>query len=217
MLPHQSEENIEEEYDDDTGDIEYKSANIHNPKDGQLLEVTVIEDSACRVNFISPNVAKRCNLDITSTPPIESQTWMGKFTSNQGAFVTWFGKDDKPGIDWFYIAPETAPPEIQVVVGTQFTKDHPNAFKDRKLLPPALLTVAAKMKVRQKPASTSRAFKLTSSALKKDEPSQIETREAIANAQAAAIERRREQTKRKRGDKNKKPTGSSSRKPNPST
>jgi hypothetical protein len=110
----------------------------------------VIEDSACRVNFISPNVAKRCNLAIKPTPPIENQTWIGTFTSNQGAFVDWVGKSDRPGSDWFYIAPEGAPSHIQMVVGTQFMNDHPDAFKNRKLLPPALLTVAAKMKVGQR-------------------------------------------------------------------
>ena len=150
MLSNQSEHQREEECDDDTGDIEYKSANIHNSKDGGLEEVTVIEDSACRVSFISPIVAKRCNLAIQSTPPIKNQTWIGTFTSNQGAMVTWVGKSGTPGSDWFYIAPEAAPSDIQMVVGTQFINDHPDAFKDRKLLPPALLTVGAKMKVGQR-------------------------------------------------------------------
>jgi hypothetical protein len=147
LLSNQSEDQREEEYDEDIGDIEYKSANIHNSKDGNLEEVTVIEDSACRVNFITPRIAKRCNLAITSTPPITNQTWMGEFTSSKGALVTWVGKSGKPAVTWFYIAPDAAPSDIQMVVGTQFKNDHPDAFKDRKLLPPALLTVAAKMKV----------------------------------------------------------------------
>jgi hypothetical protein len=52
--------------------------------------------------------------------------------------VGWVGKSGRPESDWFY---------IHMVVGTQFMNDHPDAFKNQKLLPPALLTVAAKMKV----------------------------------------------------------------------
>lgn len=64
--------------------------------------------------------------------------------------MTWVGKSGKPGSDWFYIAPEAAPSDIQVVVGTQFMNDHPDAFKDRRRLEPALVTVAAKMNVGHK-------------------------------------------------------------------
>lgn len=110
----------------------------------------MIEDSGCQVNFISPNVAKRCNLAIKSTPPIMNQTWIGTFTSNQGALVTWVGKSGRPGSDWFYIAPEAAPSDIQMVVGTQFINDHPDAFNHRRRLEPALLTVATKMNVGSK-------------------------------------------------------------------
>ena len=74
---------------------------------------------------------------------------MGIFTSSQGAFVTWVGKNGKRGSDLFYIAPESTPSNIQMAVGTQFMNDHPNAFKESRLLEPALLTVGAKMKVGQ--------------------------------------------------------------------
>jgi len=105
----------------------------------------VIEDSACRVGFIAAAVAKRLNLAITQTPSIEYQTWAGAFTSNRQAQVTWIGKSGRPGTDWFYIAPETGPPGIEMAVGTQFTSNHPDAFENRKQL--SMLTVAAKMKV----------------------------------------------------------------------
>lgn len=105
----------------------------------------MIEDSACRVNFISPKVAEQFNLVIQEAPPITYHTWAGAFTSTRGAPVTWLGKKGKPGTDWFYIAPENGPSDVQVVVGTQFTNDHPGAFKNREQL--AMLTVAAKMNV----------------------------------------------------------------------
>lgn len=60
--------------------------------------------------------------------------------------MTWVGNNGRNGSDLFYIAPEAGPSNIQMVVGTQFTNDHPNAFNERRLLE-ALLTVGAKMKV----------------------------------------------------------------------
>jgi hypothetical protein len=106
----------------------------------------VIEDSACRVSFIAAAVANRLNVAISQTPPIQCQTWAGTFTSTRGAHVNWVGKSGRPETDWFYIAPETGPSGIEMVVGTQFSNDHPDAFENRKQL--SMLTVAAKMKVR---------------------------------------------------------------------
>jgi hypothetical protein len=70
----------------------------------------------------------------------------GSFISNQAAELTWLGKNDKYGTNWFYIAPENAPMELQMLVGIQFLNDHPDAFNSRGLLEPALLNVQTKIK-----------------------------------------------------------------------
>jgi len=172
-----------------SGNIQYKSAQIHDPTTGQVKEVTVIEDSACRVNFISPGLARVCNLTAYSSPPITHATMTTQFTSSQRTEVTWLGKNNKNGSDWFYIAPENAP--IEVLVGTEFMRDHPGVFESRALLEPALLNVQVKMK--------------------KDEQSQIQTNEAVAHAQAAELENRKKQAKQQHGQHKQKQTGSSSR------
>jgi hypothetical protein len=69
---------------------------------------------------------------------------MGNFTSCQWVEVTWLGNGGNNGSDWFYIAPEDAP--IDVLVGTQFLRDHQDVFKNRALLEPALLNVQTKIK-----------------------------------------------------------------------
>ncbi|CZR58573.1 uncharacterized protein PAC_08465 [Phialocephala subalpina] len=127
-------------------DVQYKSAQIHNPTNGHVEEVTVIEDSGCRVNFVHPRIARLCNLTICSVPPIQHSTLTGIFTSDQAAEVTWLGQNGNYGTDWFYIAPENAPIELQVLVGTQFLNGHQDTFQNRALLEPALLNVQTKLK-----------------------------------------------------------------------
>lgn len=87
-------------------------------------------------------MAKLCNLAVFSTSPIDNQTLMGNFTSNQWTKVGWIGSGGSCGHDWFYIAPEVAP--IEVLVGTRFMSDHPNAFAQ---LAPAFLNVQKQVKV----------------------------------------------------------------------
>lgn len=128
-----------------SGSMQYKVAQIHDPTKNQMNSVNVIEDTACGKNFISPGVAKRCNLTVFSATPIINQTLMGNFTSNQWTEVTWVGSSGNNGRDWFYVAPEQAP--IEVLVGIEFMKDHPDAFKDMAQLEPAFLNVQSQVKV----------------------------------------------------------------------
>ncbi|KAE8448983.1 hypothetical protein EG329_008571 [Mollisiaceae sp. DMI_Dod_QoI] len=114
-----------------SGDIQYKLAHIHNPTNGQVKEVTVVEDSACRVNFVSPAVARLCNLTIYSTSEIEHATLMGSFTSDQWTEVNWVGKSGITGSNYFYLAPEGAP--IDVLVGTEFLRDHPDKKENSQI------------------------------------------------------------------------------------
>lgn len=153
-------------------DISYKSAQIHNPTNADVEEVTVIEDSGCRVNFVHPRIARLCKLTICSVPPIQHVTMTGSFISDQATELTWLGKKGKYGTDWFYIAPDNAPMELQMLVGTQFLNDNPDAFDSRGLLEPALLTVQSK--------------------IKKDEQAQIQANQALANTQAAELERKKQ-------------------------
>jgi hypothetical protein len=104
----------------------------------------VIEDTACRVNFIAPKVVRLCGLTAYETPPIEHATMTGSFVSKQWTEVTWLGKNRRKGSAWFYIAPEGAP--FEVLVGTQFAKDNPNVFENRALLEPALVNVQMRLK-----------------------------------------------------------------------
>jgi hypothetical protein len=106
--------------------------------------VEVIEDTACRVNFISPELARLCSLTSFPTSPIEFATLMGRFTSNQWTEVTWSGENYQNTRSMFYIAPEGA--EIQLLVGTEFMGFYPDAFANRRRIEPALLNVPVKMK-----------------------------------------------------------------------
>jgi hypothetical protein len=125
-------------------DIQYKSAEIYDSANNKMNVVEVIEDTACRVNFISPETARLCNLTSYPTSPIEFATLMGRFTSNQWTEVTWSGKNYKNNSSTFYIAPEGA--EIELLVGTEFMGVYPNAFANRPRIEPALLNVPARMK-----------------------------------------------------------------------
>jgi hypothetical protein len=108
-----------------------------------MNKVSVIEDSGCQVNFISRPLIRTCNLKPDYISPRYFATLMGTFTSDQWCDVTWLGKSGNKGCDMFYIAPEGAP--IEVLVGTQFSRDHPDVF-DRMLPEPAFLNVQGKMK-----------------------------------------------------------------------
>jgi hypothetical protein len=130
----------------DSGDIQYKSAEIYDPKNNSMNTVEVIEDTACRINFISPVVAERCNLTSYPTTPVQNATLMGVFTSNMWTEVTWLGRSGNYESTMFYLAPEGAP--IDILVGTGFLKNHPNAFLNRPRIEPALLNVQTKLKVR---------------------------------------------------------------------
>ncbi|KAH8591692.1 hypothetical protein B0O99DRAFT_268484 [Bisporella sp. PMI_857] len=127
-----------------SGNIRYKSAQILDPATGQVIEVTVIEDSACQSNFISPEVARLCNLDLHPTPSIEHTTLKGSFISDLWTQITWIGKNCIKGSDWFYVAPTEAP--IDLLVGTRFLRDHPDVFNDSVLPIPALLNVQKRIK-----------------------------------------------------------------------
>lgn len=74
-----------------SGDIQYEAAPIHNPTNAKVENVSVIEDSACRVNFISPRIARLCNLTLYPTTTIEHATSMGSFASDQRTEATWLG------------------------------------------------------------------------------------------------------------------------------
>jgi hypothetical protein len=106
--------------------------------------VEVIEDTACRVNFISPKMARLCGLASYPASPIQNATLMGNFISHQWTEVTWSGKNYKNNNSMFYIAPEDAP--IDLLVGTEFLRDYPDAFANRPRIEPALLNVQTKMK-----------------------------------------------------------------------
>ncbi|KUJ08803.1 uncharacterized protein LY89DRAFT_724806 [Mollisia scopiformis] len=174
----------------DSGDIQYKSAQILDPTRGRGEEVTVIEDSACRVNFISPRIARLCNITHYPTPPIEHGTMTGRFVADRWAEVTWLGNNGNSGSDWFYIAPEEAPLELEILVGTQFMKDHPNVFPSRKLLAPSMLTVQTK--------------------LRKEERAQVQADKVVADAYAVELEKRKQEKARQVQQKPKQ-SGSSSR------
>ena len=106
--------------------------------------VSVIEDTACRVNFISPKMARLCSLTSWETESINHTTLMGNFTTRLWAEVNWSGKIHKNQRTWFYIAPENAP--IDLLVGTEFLRLYPDAFANRPSIEPALLNVQTKMK-----------------------------------------------------------------------
>jgi len=123
-------------------------AKVHNVRTGRFEVVTVMVDSGCRENFMSPNVAQRCNLTIEPTQPIEMLSWSGEFTADGKASVSWVGKDGKRRDTSFYISPESGPTDV-MAFGARFAKKYPDAFEERRALPPALLTVAEKARVSQ--------------------------------------------------------------------
>jgi hypothetical protein len=132
-----------------SGDVHFKSAQVHNPTTNEVTEVTVIEDSACQLNFISREVAELCHLTIYPTARVENATLMGSFHSDQWTEVSWLGKNGNNGFDQFYIAPDGAP--IQLLVGTRFMSDNPDVFMSQTLAKPAFLNVQKKIKASFRP------------------------------------------------------------------
>jgi hypothetical protein len=148
--------------------------------------VEVIEDTACRINFISPLVAERCNLTSYSTTPVQNTTLTGTFTSNMWTEVTWLGKSGHHESTMFYLAPDGAP--IDILVGTEFLKNHSNAFLNRLRIEPAFLNVKTKLKVRSYLTKWQIAkFKeLTRASVQQSEESKIQEVEAVHLKQATA-------------------------------
>ena len=127
--------------------LQYKLAHIHDPTYGVMREVTVIEDSACKANFVHPMVVKHCHLQEHPAKPIKHKMMTGDFQSDKEVELSWIGHDNKNGTIWAYVAPEDAPEQLGLLVGTHFMSENPNAFGVRALLEPALLNVQSQMQV----------------------------------------------------------------------
>lgn len=88
----------------------------------------------------------------------------------------WIGKNNKPGTNWFYIAPHDAP--VDLVVGTYFLEKNPDAFMDSVVnTEPSLFAVQTSVTAQ--------------------EQAQIEANRKQAQDEEAALERQR-QERRKR-------------------
>ncbi|KAH7386405.1 hypothetical protein BKA64DRAFT_142829 [Cadophora sp. MPI-SDFR-AT-0126] len=177
-----------------SGSIQYKSAQILDPKDGVLREVIVVEDSCCEVNFVHPVVVEHCHLVVQPAEPIRHVGYTGCFESSEQVQFSWIGHDGRRKDPvWAYVSPRTAPIQIGVAFGTAFSREHPNAFGSQALPAPALLNVQSQMK--------------------QVEQSQIESDKTSANAQAAELARKRQaQNERKQKQKQKQNSSSSSSK-----
>ncbi|KAH6710952.1 hypothetical protein BKA61DRAFT_612750 [Leptodontidium sp. MPI-SDFR-AT-0119] len=200
-----------------SGDLQYKLARILDPTRGETEEVTVLEDSCCQVNFVHPRVAKACNLNLYPAPPIKHAMMKGTFESNRGTEIRWIGQDGRNGSAWFYLAPEDAPRQLELLVGTHFMSKNPDAFGLEALPGPTLLNVQTPMNASGRIIRASEAHHLNKTDLQskqKNEPSQIQIDEANADAKAAELAEKKRQAKHRKataGHQKQTQNGSSSR------
>ncbi|KAM0819387.1 hypothetical protein AB5N19_05202 [Seiridium cardinale] len=164
-------------------------AQIHSPSTSLVYDVQVIEDSGTGVNFIHPSWVENCDLQVYPTAPTVHRVMTGhQFRSDKWVQVDWLGKPGRVGSDWFYVAPEEAP--IDLLVGRRFLKENQNAFPPEKLTPDSVL-----LNVESKKTDM--------------EIAQIQANRAAAEAQAAALEKKRREKLQQRNPNAKR--GSSSR------
>ncbi|KAK6071203.1 hypothetical protein SCUP515_08017 [Seiridium cupressi] len=170
-------------------------AQIHSPSTSLVYDVQVIEDSGTGVNFIHPSWVENCDLQVYPTAPTVHRVMTGhQFRSDKWVQVDWLGKPGRVGSDWFYVAPEEAP--IDLLVGRRFLKENQSAFPPEKLTPDSVL-----LNVESKKTDMEKA--------------QIQANRAAAEAQAAALEKKRREKLQQRNADAKR--GSSSRASNGST
>jgi hypothetical protein len=113
------------------------------------MDVRVIEDTGTGVNFISPAIARDCNLKIRRTKPIIHEGITGeRFTATELVEATWFGRDKIQDTGIFYLAPKATP--IELLVGNDFLTKYPDVFMSSKPINPAMLNVPKKMTVSEK-------------------------------------------------------------------
>jgi hypothetical protein len=127
--------------------IDYKWAQIFNPSNSLVTDARVIEDTGTQVNFISPALAKACDLRIDPTQVTVHKVITGQqFKADKWVQVEFIGKGGKIHSESFYLAPPAAP--IELLVGKQFLNRNPDAFWDGKPTASAsLLNVQAKITV----------------------------------------------------------------------
>lgn len=115
-----------------------------------MKEVKVVQDSGTGINFISPGLARACNLTAFQTADKTLTLITGQvFVSNSCVEVKWQGRDNKEGTHWFYLAPERAP--IHLLVGADFLRDYPDVFRtDETPMDPMFLNVQTRITVSEK-------------------------------------------------------------------
>ncbi|RFU32138.1 hypothetical protein B7463_g4219, partial [Scytalidium lignicola] len=177
-----------------SGDVQYRSAQIFDETIADLRPVRVIEDSACRVNFITPSLVNFCNLIVEPAELVKIVTLMGEFISDRGARVQWIGRGENKGSDFCYISPKNVGLGILMLVGTQFLNNHPDVFHLAEESEPGFLNVQTKVK--------------------EAEQVQIQANEELANKQSAELEtskKRKKLSKQEEEWQRYRPTGSTSR------